>query len=148
MLDLNYPGIFDGYSCHNHSSWSDGASSLEDMCRAGKAAGLRVMGISDHWVEPPCSGMDSEEWAMDLNKLDDYVAALQKMKQELDDENFTLKIGLEVDFFFENHADTIQNLAGYNFDYLIGSVHYTGVFSVDHDSADWLPLDEDAKDKI
>ena len=94
MLELSYPGIFGSYSCHNHTDWSDGANSLEDMCRAGKAAGLQVMGISDHWVEAPYPGMDSEEWAMDLNKLDDYVAALQKMKQELDDENFTLKIGL------------------------------------------------------
>lgn len=148
MLELSYPGIFKGYSCHNHTDWSDGANSLEDMCRAGKAAGLQVMGISDHWVEAPYPGMDSEEWAMDLNKLDDYVAALQKMKQELDDENFTLKIGLEVDFFFENIDSVLARLKNYPLDYLIGSVHYAGTFPVDHIIDEWLPLSEAEKEEI
>ena len=118
------------------------------MCRAGKAAGLRVLGISDHWVEPPYDGMDSKEWAMDLNRLDDYVEVLQKLKSELDDENFTLKIGLEVDFFFENIDSVLARLKNYPLDYLIGSVHYSGIFPVDHIIDEWLPLSEEEKEEI
>ena len=148
MIELNYPGIFYGYSCHNHSNWSDGASSLEAMCRAGKAAGLQVFGMSDHWVEPPYAGTDSEEWAMPLHKLDDYVETLQKLKRELDDENFTLKIGLEVDFFFENIDAVLARLKQYPLDYLIGSVHYAGTFPVDHIIDEWLVLTEAEKAEI
>ena len=148
MLELNYPGIFAGYSCHNHSDWSDGADTLADMCRAGKNSGLRVMGISDHWVEPPYDAMDSESWSMDLHRLDDYVSELQRLKRELDDENFTLKIGLEVDFFFENIDAVLARLRDYPLDYLIGSVHYAGLFPVDHIIDEWLPLSEEEKESI
>ena len=148
MLNIAYPAVDKFVSLHNHTTYSDGASSAAELCQAAKANGLRVLGISDHWVVPPYEGTDYQQWAMDHRRLDDYVNELKELQKQYNDDTFTLKIGLEVDFFFENHADTIQNLAGYNFDYLIGSVHYTGVFSVDHDSADWLPLDEDAKDKI
>ena len=36
----------------------------------------------------------------------------------------------------------------YPMDYLIGSVHYSGVFSVDHDIVDWEPLSEKQKADI
>ena len=148
MMKFDFPGPGRGYSLHNHSNWSDGSSSLEKMCRAAKAAGLKVFGMSDHWVVPPMEGTDSKEWSMDLNKLDLYVETLQKLKKELDDENFTLKIALEVDFFFENIDEVLKNLKNYPLDYLIGSVHYSGIFGIDHDIADWDPLTQADKDEV
>ncbi len=135
-------------SLHNHSNFSDGASSLADMVRAGKAAGLEILGISDHWVVPPFEGSDSEEWSMDLSRLDEYVDTLLKLKKEYESDSFVLKIGLEVDFFFENVHDVVKNLQTYPLDYMIGSVHYSGNFSVDHDSSDWLPLSEEERHEV
>ena len=40
MMKLTFPGPGFEYSLHNHSSWSDGSSSPEEMCRAAKEAGL------------------------------------------------------------------------------------------------------------
>lgn len=148
MDNLDFAQSSSKWSLHNHSNFSDGASSLEDMVCAGKAAGLEILGISDHWVVPPFEGSDSSEWSMDLSRLDEYVETLQKLKKEYETSNFSLKIGLEVDFFFENINEVIKNLQTYPLDYLIGSVHYSGKFSVDHDAADWLPLDEDAKHEV
>ena len=148
MMKLSYPGPGKGYSCHNHSNWSDGESTLEEMCRAAKAAKLKVFGLTDHWVVPPEDGYDSHTWSMDLSRLDSYVSAMQKMKKELDDENFTLKIALEVDFFFENIDSVLKNLEGYPLDYLIGSVHYSGKFGLDTDITMWEPLSEDEKAEL
>ena len=147
-MKFDFPAPGRGYSLHNHSNWSDGSSTIEEMCRAAKAAGLKVFGLSDHWVVPPMEGTDSKEWSMDLDKLDLYVETLQKLKNELNDENFTLKTGLEVDFFFENIDEVLANLKKYPLDYLIGSVHYSGIFAIDYEISTWEPLSETRKDEI
>jgi histidinol-phosphatase (PHP family) len=85
---------------------------------------------------------------MRLDRLDEYIAALQTMKKELDDDSFTLRIGLEVDFFFENADSVLKNLMQYPLDYLIGSVHYSDIFPVDHSIGPWLPLTEEQKAEI
>ena len=36
MMTLNYPGLGTDYSLHTHTTWSDGLSSLEELCRQGK----------------------------------------------------------------------------------------------------------------
>lgn len=148
MLEFTYPGPGKGYSLHNHSTFSDGASTLEEVVAAGKASGLKVLGISDHWVEPPYDGTDYLTWAMPHEKLDEYIKTLLDLRKKYEDENFSLKIGLEVDFFFENAEKVYDRLMQYPMDYLIGSVHYSGVFSVDHDAVDWAPLSEDEKAEV
>ena len=137
-----------GWSLHNHSCFSDGAGSLEDITAAGKAAGLKVLGISDHWVVPPYDGTDYRTWAMPHDKLDEYVETLLKLKKQYEDDNFNLKIGLEVDFFFENIREVLKHLQQYPLDYLIGSVHYSGIFSVDYDISVWEPLNEEEKAQV
>jgi histidinol-phosphatase (PHP family) len=148
MMKLTYPGPSFLVSYHNHSNWSDGAASLETVCREAKKMGLKEFGLSDHYVVPPKENMDSEEWSMRLDRLDEYIAALQTMKKELDDDSFTLRIGLEVDFFFENMDEIFTRLKQYPLDYLIGSVHCCGTFPVDHDASDWLPLPPEKRDAI
>ncbi|MBQ6598675.1 MAG: hypothetical protein IJH79_14075, partial [Lentisphaeria bacterium] len=48
-----YPGPMSDFSLHNHSRWSDGKSDMESMCRAARSAGIRVFGLSDHYVLHP-----------------------------------------------------------------------------------------------
>ena len=116
--------------------------SPEAMCRAAKAAGFRGFGLSDHYVDHPDQTVMPVSWSIDLARLDDYCAVLERLKAELNDENFTLFAGLEVDFFFENYEDVLSKLAKYPLDYLIGSVHYAGTFPVDHSPVYWEPLSQ------
>ena len=148
MMHLTYPGPDLNVSYHNHSRWSDGSAPLEEVCRKGKASGLKELGISDHWVDIPFEELRPVDWSTNLSKLDEYIETLQTLKAELEDETFSLKIGLEVDFFFENADSALARLKKYPLDYMIGSVHYAGIFPVDHSIDKWLPLSEDRKAEI
>ncbi len=139
-MSFAWPGPGIAFSLHNHSSMSDGAGTLEDVCRAGKSMGLRVFGVSDHWVIHPEAGSDAASWRMAPERLPEYVETLLRLRKELEDERFSLKIGLEVDFFFENFREVLAGLEKYPLDYLIGSVHYAGLFPIDHAAEDWTGL--------
>ena len=130
MLQFTYPGPTLNACYHNHSSWSDGGTDLKETCRAAKKTGLKEFGLSDHWVVSPYEEMKIVEWSLRLDRLDEYVETLLKMRKELEDETFSLKIGLEVDFFYENADSVLANLEKYPIDYLIGSVHYSDLFPI------------------
>lgn len=144
--NLAYYGPAKMGSYHNHTSLSDGIATAAVMAKAGKAAGLREMGISDHCAIPP--GEEPPEWSISLASVGEYVEMLQKLKQEMDDENFTLRIGLEVDFFFENTPDLVRDLRKYPLDYLIGAVHYSGSFPIDHEAYEWEELTPEQRDEV
>lgn len=148
MMKLAWGSVPEAVSYHNHSDMSDGASSPEELCRAGKRSGLREFGVSDHWVEHPREGSDQDSWRLAPSRLDEYTERLLKLKHELDDDGFTLRLGLEVDFFFENADEVLTRLRAYPFDYLIGSVHFAGLFGIDHAREDWLTLDPAEREEV
>lgn len=135
-------------SYHNHSTWSDGSSTPEEMYLAAKTAGLREFGLSDHWVVPPDIGYDSDSWSMKRNRLEKYVSECLTWKNRLDDKNFTIRIGIEVDFFEENWQKVLDQLRNYPFDYLVGAVHYFGTFPIDHSAEPWQALNQQQIDEI
>ena len=148
MLKLDPNAIRTDFSLHNHSNWSDGTETLEAMCRAAKAAGIRIFGMSDHWVVPPKPGMNSEVWSMRLDRLPEYVETLKRIRDELEDDSFQLLIGVEADYFHENHAKVFDKLNQAGLDYVIGSVHYSDIFPIDHDASDWKGLSQAQIDDI
>lgn len=63
--------------------------------------------------------------------IESYVAAVVAAK----DRGLPVKLGLEVDFFPESIDAVLGFLAPYPWDFLIGSVHWIGGWSVDHGGA-------------
>ena len=145
---LAYCDKGEGISLHNHTRLSDGATDAETMCRAAKAAGLRVFGLSDHYVVHPKSELNPVSWCIGTFPVTDYCAEMARLKKELNDADFTILTGLEVDFFAENVSEVLAELEKYPLDYLIGSVHYSGTFPIDHDISDWEVLSEAEADGI
>ena len=145
---LNGPVTAPDISLHNPSTWSDGAASPREMCRAARAAGVTVFGLSDHYADHPAPECRPVSWSLDLTRLDAYAEELVKLKEEVNDGHFTLLAGLEVDSFSENIRDVLARLAGYPLDYLIGSVHYVGSFSVDHSPEPWRGLTAGEIDRL
>ena len=118
---------------------------IESYVETADARGVTELGFTEHlyrceegaavlgefWAAEP----DAElaEQARDMVAIDaglslaDYVKEVLNAKQR----GLPVKLGLEVDFF-PNTIDAVMDLlAGYPFDFLIGSVHWVGGWSID-----------------
>ncbi|MBR6058104.1 MAG: histidinol-phosphatase [Victivallales bacterium] len=135
-------------SYHNHCNWSDGANDMRDMYRAAREAGFHEFGLSDHYVKAPFGDNEITSYSIDKTKLAEYVEACLACKKEFETDSFTIRLGMEVDFFPENAQDVAKELLQYPFDYLIGSVHFSNEFPIDHTAACWEALPPGGIDEI
>jgi DNA polymerase (family 10) len=109
ITDSDLRGVF-----HNHTTYSDGTASLEEMATAAKQLGWEYFGVADH--------SQSLTIARGLSP-----AAVKKQWEEIDRlnrrlEGVTILKGTEVDILEDGSLDyDDQLLAG--FDYVVGSVH-------------------------
>ncbi len=99
---------------HNHSTWSDGAASIEQMAIAAKTLGFEYFGIGDHSQSLTiASGLSpvrvKEQWA-EIDALNKKLKGITVLK------------GTECDILENGSLDyTDELLAG--FDYVVASVH-------------------------
>lgn len=129
---------------HNHTSWSDGAATLDEMIRGAQEIGIDELGISDHYTLPP-DGRQFD-WSMPLGFLDEYVAAVRQAAEAHDAP--VLRLGIEADFYPETVELVRERLARHPFDYLIGSVHAVGDFLVDYRADAWEPFSQEERNAI
>lgn len=103
---------------HSHVS----RSSAAQMVQEAKAKKLRVLGLSEHVFQM----VEGRPLLPDLPQegpfltLDEYFAAVRAAAEQFE---FDVRIGLEVDFVPDKHAEICQAIAGRPWDFLIGSVH-------------------------
>ena len=107
LTDLH--GVF-----HNHTTWSDGAATLEQMAEAARALGYQYLGIADH----------SQSLTV-ANGL--TPARVRKQQQEIDAFNatqtgFRVFKGTECDILADGTLDFDDDLLA-SFDYVVASVH-------------------------
>jgi histidinol-phosphatase (PHP family) len=131
-------------SYHNHTKWSDGASTLAEMIDAARKAGLTELGISDHFALGPEDRRFS--WALAPESLHAYVSELQQAMATTD--GLIIRMGLEVDYFPETIAIAMQRLAPYPFDYLIGSVHFVDDFVIDLNAQPWEGISPEGRNRM
>ncbi len=128
----------DWHSYHNHSTWSDGQNGMEDMLLAARAAGIREYGFSDHFILTPWG--EDIDWALSAADLPGYVDEVLALKKKYDSPDFTVRLGLEVDYFAERLPEIRRLLRALPFDYLIGACHFVGQFPIDTSIEYWRPL--------
>jgi histidinol-phosphatase (PHP family) len=131
-------------SYHNHTTWSDGKSTLAELIDSARKAGLEELGISDHFALAP--GDRRFSWALAPELLDAYVAEIQKAQKTTKD--LTIRIGLEVDYYPQTMDLIKQRLSPYPFDYLIGSVHFVDEFVLDLNAQPWEGISQDDRNQI
>lgn len=131
-------------SYHNHTTWSDGKSTIAEMIAGARRAGVSELGISDHFALAPDHRHFS--WALAPESLDVYVeeilAAIQNTK------DLTIRLGMEVDYFPETLEESVKRLQPYPFDFLIGSVHFIDEFVIDLNARPWEGLSMDQRNQI
>jgi DNA polymerase (family 10) len=99
---------------HNHTTWSDGNASLEQMADAAKALGYQYLGIADH----------SQSLTIANGLTPDRVRKQQKEIDEFNSKqkNFRVFKGTEVDILADGALDFDDELLA-TFDYVVASVH-------------------------
>jgi histidinol-phosphatase (PHP family) len=128
---------------HTHTKASHADDSVRDMFLAGRANNLRVLGFSEHSPRPP--GYDYPwEYRDKITALFpsyvEQVRELQASQAEVE-----VLLGIEVDWIGQER-DFVQSCAkSYEFDYLLGSVHFLDHWGFDADPQDWADLPEAAR---
>ena len=101
---------------------------IVEYAQAAVDAGLTEIGMSDH--SPMPNGFD-KAWRMDESELDSFLEELELAQQQFKGQ-LLIKAALEVDYY-EGAEDYIQYLAAYyDWDYLMGSVHFIGTWGFDN----------------
>ena len=107
---------------HNHSTYSDGKHSLEEMARACRNLGYGYLGISDH-----------SQTAVYANGLDEDTILVQH--QEIDRLNqelapFRIFKGIESDILSDGRLDYPDSVLQ-TFDFVVASVHFNMNMDID-----------------
>ena len=116
------------YDSHMHTPLCKHAvGTPAEYVQAAKDAGLLGVVVTDHspmpaWFDP--------QVRMELEELPFYHALLERVRAEAGD--FYVGIGLEADFHPGTEYFVQRLLAQYDYDYVIGSVHYIGAWPFDN----------------
>jgi DNA polymerase (family X) len=99
---------------HCHTTWSDGANTLEDMAKAAKRLGWKYLGIGDHSQSlTVANGLSPQRLRQQQAEIDALNAKLS---------GFRIFKGTECDILADGQLDYDDKvLAG--FDYVVASVH-------------------------
>ncbi len=95
---------------HQHSSFSDGRSTPDEIVKQAIELGLTSIGFSDHSFTP----IDTS-YCMLEERYSNYLREIKRLKEKYRGE-IEIFCGLELDYFSEVKKE--------DFDYLIGSIHY------------------------
>jgi DNA polymerase (family 10) len=99
---------------HCHSTWSDGAATIEEMAQAAQQLGFKYLGIADH----------SQSLAMTNGLTPERVREQQTEIDKLNEQftDFKLFKGTECDILQDGRLDFDDDLLA-TFDYVVASVH-------------------------
>lgn len=100
---------------HNHTNWSDGKNSLEEMAEAAAELGLDYLGIADH------SKSSVQARGLSESRLREQIALIRNYNAN-PDRPITLLAGVECDILKDGSLDFPDELLA-ELDYVVASVH-------------------------
>ncbi|MBQ7257564.1 MAG: histidinol-phosphatase HisJ family protein [Abditibacteriota bacterium] len=129
------------FSYHNHTTFSDGSHTCEEMILSAIDHNLDEFGVSDHfaiWYDGTVP-----EWS--INDFGDYTKELLSLKEKYTDK-ISVKIGVELENLPSMLNKESEEINKYPLDYIIGGLHFVddwdvGIYGV------WDKFTEDEKDK-
>ena len=122
---------------HTHTRYSHGKSTAREMFAAGQERGIALHGFSEHSPRPDGYDYPREYRTQLMRGYPDYVREVLELKEQYP---CHVLLGMEVDWM-EAESDFIQKaIHAYDFDYLIGSVHFVGTWGYDFSADDWADL--------
>jgi len=101
---------------------------VREYAQAAIKAGLTEIGMSDHSPMPEAF---HDAWRMDMQELTNYQREVEAVRDEVS-ETLTVRVGLEADFRPGSESYVAGLIDSYDWDYVIGSVHYIGDWDFDN----------------
>jgi DNA polymerase (family 10) len=99
---------------HNHTTESDGRSSLEDMVAVAKELGLEYLGIADHSKASfQANGLDEKRLAAQVTRIAEINAS---------EKDIHIFAGTECDILKDGSLDFSDEILA-SLDYVVGSIH-------------------------
>ena len=123
---------------HVHTNYSHGADTPLAMYEGAIAKNLSILGFSEHSPRP-LGFTYTHEYRESLKKhLPEYVAEVCALRDRFPEESW-LKVlfGMEMDWLEGEEAFAEASAKAFNFDYLIGSVHFIGHWGFDDGRTPW-----------
>jgi DNA polymerase (family X) len=99
---------------HNHTTLSDGRSSLAEMVEAAQELGLQYLGIADH------SKSSYQAHGLSAEQLEAQIAEIAKLNKTFD--GFRIFTGVECDILKDGSLDFPDEVLA-QLDYVVASVH-------------------------
>lgn len=100
---------------------------MADYVKEAVKCGLDEIGFSDHL---PMDGGKENNLSMGPDELPGYVNEVISLRKSFPE--IRIKLGIEADYVPGNESYLKEILAKYDFDYVIGSVHFIGDWAFDH----------------
>jgi len=100
---------------HVHSSWSDGAASIEEIAQWAKGKGYKYIGICDHFRT-----QSSKRKGIRLEDVHHYIEHITHLNER--DYDFKILAGLEVEIQKDGELGIGEDMLSL-FDFVVGAVH-------------------------
>lgn len=128
------------YDYHMHTPLCGHAEGTpEEYVQHAIKMGLTEIGFSDHapFVKGPLPGV-----CMNEDQLPTYIDMIDDVRKKYKDQ-ISIKIALEADYIPGYEENTLAIIQSFNYDYIIGSVHFIGDWAFDDpgDVASWSNQD-------
>ncbi len=118
-----------------HTLYSHGANTPFEMHARAKELGLSLIGFSEHSPRPEGFNYKREYRDQLRARLGDYVREVQALKNK--DDPCRVLFGMEMDWLAGQREFTGRSCVAYDFDYLIGSVHFIDRWGFDDGDEPW-----------
>lgn len=113
---------------HIHTVFSDGDSSIMDYCETAIQRGFEEIAFTDHLTVFPDGS--TENHSLNTSKIENYVKEVKAASGKYGG-SVTIKLGVEVDYIPGNEKIVEKILKSYDFDLVIGSVHFVEGVCID-----------------
>jgi histidinol-phosphatase (PHP family) len=125
------------FDYHVHTTLSDGKNTHEEMVLSAIEKGFGEIGFSDHFcIKQPKS------WAVGAESIVKLEEKVDEMRVKFGD-RITILFGVETDYFRDSEEEIREVLKKFNFDYIIGSIHFLDDWNYDTDRSRYAEFSND-----
>lgn len=126
---------------HLHTLYSHGKNTPLEMFEAAKHKSVSFIGFSEHSPRPDGYNYHHEYREQLNSHLNDYINQVMALKSY--DSAYKTLLGMEIDWISGEEDFTRRSCSRFDFDYLIGSVHFLDHWGFDDGADQWVNADQE-----